>query len=97
MSILVPITNPERERVRTAAKRACMSQRQFCRRAILAAVGHRVSGAPLQTEGPDAKDAVAALVQLGIGAKDARQRVQRIDGGLPADELIRQALKGEPC
>lgn len=40
-------------------------------------------------------DAVQALVGLGFSASDAAEALQGIDGGLPVEDRVRQALKGK--
>ena len=46
-------------------------------------------------QGPDMQDeAVQALVTLGFSAQDAAHALQKVDDKLPAEERIKQALKG---
>lgn len=52
-------------------------------------------GAPftLPTQGGSAPEAVAALVVLGYAQSEAAAVIARMDGTLPVEDLIRQALK----
>jgi len=104
-AILVPIEDTERERVRQAARQAGLSQRQFCRQAILAAAESSGSMIAMlrevhravcdQPKSAEAEAAKAALVQMGIPPKDARRRVAAVIKEHPkgkAEELIRKVL-----
>ncbi len=109
-AILVKIEQADKNRVARAATKAGLSQREFCRRAILGALlpsdleqmvqqihasicGSVSTGAaPVSQE---AKDAVTALVGMGIGELEAVQKVNRVTsalGDLQAAEIIREAM-----
>ena len=105
--IYFEIEAADREKVRRAARSAGLSQRQFCRRAVLeAADGHAdvpgmvraiykaVCGRDALP--PEAADAVAALVELGLTRAVARRRVDVALKDSPeatAAELIAAALR----
>ena len=107
MSILVPTTSDEARAIKDAARQAGLSQRQFCRQAILAAAEssgpmiamlREIHSAVCNGNGPlspEAAAAQAALVQLGIPKAQAQTRVAaaaKDDPKAPAEELIRKAL-----
>lgn len=91
--ILVTIEPADRDKVRQAAEESGLSQREFCRRAILSAAGlssdlrgmvqeihRRVCGAEgaLPPADREAQDARAALVQMGWAEAQANRRVNQI-------------------
>ena len=93
IAILVKIEQATKSRVARAATKAGLSQREFCRRAILQALGGgdleimvqqihaTVCGSVSSAAAPisqEAQDAVAALVGLGVGEQEAVQRVNQV-------------------
>jgi len=102
-AILIPISEEQAATVKEAARKAGLSQRAFCRRAVLAAIQpdqemlREIHEAVCGTsDSSESKLAEVALVKMGLAPAEARTKVSEVVLKKPdanAEDIIRKAFQ----